>query len=69
MTRLLVLCALALVCLLLQTALLPAFLPAAVKPELLLLLTVYLMLIEDFFRGVHSRFGSWFNRAGQGVDD
>lgn len=51
MTRVLVLLGLALVCLLLQTSLLPTFLPAAVKPELLLILTVYLMLIEDFFRG------------------
>ncbi|HAD03445.1 MAG: hypothetical protein A2091_02415 [Desulfuromonadales bacterium GWD2_61_12] len=51
MTRCLSLLALALLCLLLQTAVLPAFLPAALKPELLLLLTVYLMLIEDFVRG------------------
>lgn len=51
MIRPLVLLTLALVCLLLQTSLLPAILPAAVKPELLLILTVYLMLIEDFVRG------------------
>ncbi len=51
MIRLLALLALALLCLLLQTSVLPSFLPSAVRPELLLLLTVYLMLIEDFVRG------------------
>jgi len=51
MTRVLILLAIVLFCLLLQTSLLPALLPVGVRPELLLLLTVYLMLVEDFIRG------------------
>lgn len=51
MTRVLILLVIALFCLLLQTSLLPVLLPAGVRPELLLILTVYLMLVEDFIRG------------------
>lgn len=51
MTRVLILLIIAFFCLLLQTSLLPAVLPAGIKPELLLILIVYFMLVEDFIRG------------------
>lgn len=51
MIRLVVYALLALIALLLQTTLLPAFLPSSVKPDLLLLLLIYFCLVEDFFRG------------------
>lgn len=51
MIRILVYAFLAVFALLLQTSLLPALLPPPFKPELLLLLTVYLSLVESYFRG------------------
>ena len=51
MTRVLILFAVALFFLLSQTALLPLLLPHYFKPELLLLLVVYLCLTEEMIRG------------------
>lgn len=51
MTRVVSLLTIAFFCLLLQTSLLPSLLPTGMRPELLLILTVYLMLVEDFIRG------------------
>jgi rod shape-determining protein MreD len=51
MIRLLVYSVLAVFALLLQTSLFPALLPSPFKPELLLLLTIYLCLVENYLRG------------------
>ena len=51
MTRVLLLLACALLFLVSQTTLLPTLLPHYFKPELLLLLVVYLCLTENFLRG------------------